>query len=102
MRYQIPLDAGAQKFSINIGDYQYEMTFTYRDGKRPGWVLDVERSDGEMSIYGIPLICGVDLFEQYGHKKIGHLRCMLDGGDDRVPTYEDMGSKIVLIWSDDE
>ena len=29
--YRIPLEAGAQSFSIMLGDNQYELTLVYRD-----------------------------------------------------------------------
>lgn len=100
--YRIPLDAGAQSFSIMLGDYQYEITLVYRDCVFGGWYLDIRRSDGEVSCLGIPIIVGVDLFKQHAYKGLGKLVASFDGGDQRVPTYEDMGSKLILTWSRDE
>ena len=97
--YRIPLDAGAQSFSIMLGDYQYELTLVYRDCVYGGWYLDVVRSDGEGRCLGIPIIVGVDLFAQHAYKGIGHLVASLDGGVQRVPTYDDMGSLLTLTWS---
>ena len=35
--YRIPLEAGAQSFSIMLGDNQYELTLVYRDCLYGGW-----------------------------------------------------------------
>lgn len=100
--YRIPLEAGAQSFSIMLGDNQYELTLVYRDCLYGGWYLDVVRSDGEVRCLGVPIIVGVDLFAQHSYKGIGYLYASLDGGSLRVPTYEDMGSSLILTWSPDD
>ena len=100
--YRIPLDAGAQSFSIMLGDYQYKLTLVYRDCLYGGGYLDIVRADGEESCLGIPIILGVDLFAQHAYKGLGRLIASLDGGGDRVPTYDDMGSLLILTWRQDD
>ena len=97
--FAIPLGRGAQTFTIGLGDVPVRMSLTYRDADGGGWVLDIERSDGSDAIYGIPLVLGVDLLAQHAHKRLGHLRCVLDGNAERVPTFDDVGSGLTLIWS---
>lgn len=101
MRYEIPLNAGAQSFSISLGGFQYEMTLIYREADGGGWFLDMVRADGSGAVYGIPLVLDVDLLAQHAHKHFGHLYASLDGGADRTPTWEDMGSKLSLQWEEE-
>ena len=101
MIYEIPLDAGAQSFSISLGGYQDQMKLVYRNGTGGGWFLDMTRADGTGSILGIPIILGVDLLAQHQYKGFGHLRATLESGETGHPTYSDMGSGLHLYWSDE-
>lgn len=100
--YQIPLSAGAQSFSIVLGGVQYRMTLIYREAAGGGWFLDMVRADGTDAVYGIPLVLGADLLAQYDYKGFGHLHCSLSAGKEHKPDYEDVGSTLTLIWSEDE
>ena len=101
MRYQIPLSEGAQSYAITLGDFTYQITIIYRGAEGGGWFMDIVRADGTDAIYGIPLVLGVDLLEQYQYKDMGHLFVEMDAGATRAPSYDDMGSTISLFWEDD-
>ena len=100
--YQIPLTSGAQSFTINLGDVQYKMTLIYRDAYGGGWFLDMERTDETDAIFGIPLVLGVDLLAQHSYKNFGHLYVEMDGGIKRRPTYEEIGTTVILKWTDND
>ena len=102
MRYEIPLTAGAQSFSISLGDAQYQLTLIYRDADCGGWFLDMSRADGSAAVCGLPLVLGVDLLAQHQHLHFGHLYVVLDGGAVRAPTWDDMGTKISLEWEPEQ
>jgi hypothetical protein len=95
---KIPLSEGSQTFMVQLGDLYVQITLTYRKATYGGWFLDIETTDGETVLNGVPLVCGVDLFEQYGYKGLGSLYCLVDGKYTTNPTYEDMGSTIELYW----
>lgn len=99
--YEIPLDAGAQSFTISLGGVQYRYRLIYRVADGGGWFLDIERVDGTDAILGIPLLLNVDLLEQYQHKGFGHLWATRDRGIGEHPTYDDMGNGISLFWSEE-
>lgn len=98
MRYEIPLTTGAQEFSVSLGDYQYTMTLIYREADGGGWFLDMVRADGSGAVYGIPIVIGPDLLAQHQYKGFGHLYASIDGGAERIPTWDDMGSVLSLQW----
>ena len=99
--YEIPLTAGAQRFTVNLGGIQYRMTLTYRNAVGGGWFLDMERIDEADAIFGMPLLIGIDLLAQYEHKGFGHLAAFMDAGATGEPSFDDMGSTIHLYWSPD-
>ena len=102
MSIRIPLSSVAQKFSITLGKYFLSFTLIYRDAVDGGaWYLDIATSDGSIAIYGMPLVCGVDLLAQFQHRGLGHLTARVIGQNSvSVPTYSDMGSNIELLWDE--
>lgn len=99
--YEIPLDPGAQSFSVNLGGVQYKFRLIYRNAVGGGWFLDMEKADGTDGILGIPLLVGIDLLAQHAHKGFGHLMATMESGKSGHPTYEDMGSALHLFWSNE-
>lgn len=99
--YEIPLDSGAQSFTISLGETRYRFRFVYRVADCGGWFLDMERTDGADAVCGIPLLLNIDLLAQYQHKGFGHLWATRDRGSGEHPTYDDMGSSIRLFWSEE-
>lgn len=100
--YEIPLDAGAQSFTVNLGGVQYKMTVVWREAVGGGWFLDMERADKTEAIYGLPLLPCVDLLAQHEHLGFGHLMATLESGEaGQRPTYDDMGNALHLYWSEE-
>lgn len=97
---QIPLTSGPQTFFIGLGDYYWQITLLYRDSDLGGWSIDMERTDDGEQIFGIPVICGVDLLAQFQYRGIGHLYATVDGRYDVKPTYSDMGATLALYWEE--
>jgi hypothetical protein len=92
------LSTGAQTFTTNLGDLYVQITLQYREADGGGWFLDIETTDGEKALYGIPIVCGVDLLAQHQYRGLGHLYALVDGRYDGTPTYDDMGSDLELYW----
>ncbi|WP_248468112.1 phage baseplate plug family protein [Providencia rettgeri] len=60
---EIPLSNKNQEFDIQLGNKTYHLRVTFRE--YCGWVLDIMTQSKEEIISGIPLVHGVDIFEQY-------------------------------------
>ena len=96
--YSIPLTSGAQKFQVSLGDQTVQIRLVWRTAEGGGWFMDVMQTDGTAIVAGVPLRCGVNLFDQYEYLGLGKMQCMLDGDDSRDPDYEDMGTNLQLYW----
>lgn len=94
--YKIPLDSGNQKFSLTVGNTEYRVELIYRDIDEGGWDLTLKDSDGNDLIAGIPLVTGCNLLEQYQTVIVGSLWVEVEGQDDAVPSYDDMGSSVLM------
>lgn len=91
--YEIPLQASAQQFSIQLAGVVYQFTLIWRTGAEAGWFLDIALSSGAAVVQGIPLVTGADLLAQYPDKNFGGaLRVATDGDPDAVPTYGNLGA----------
>ena len=97
-KYEIPLSAGAQKFSIKLGENTLQIRLVWREASGGGWFMDLFDNDGLNLITGIPLRCGQDVLEEHAHLGLGRMTVSLDGENNRDPSYADMGSKIELYW----
>lgn len=60
---EIPLQATNQEFDIQLGNKNYHLKTTYREFN--GWMLDIQTQSKEDILMGIPLLHGIDIFEQY-------------------------------------
>ena len=99
-QYRIPLTEGSQTFSVTLGDWQFKVSLIYRDADGGGWFIDLERTDGGVSVYGLPLVTGVDLLAQHKHLGLGGLLVQWDGGRMEYPSFEDMGKTVTVLWDD--
>ena len=93
--YEIPLSPEPQRFSISLGDIEYQLRLSYQDAPEGGWLLDISNSSdnpGAPIVAGIPLVTGADLLEQYRHLGIaGELWVSTDADSDAVPTFANLG-----------
>lgn len=91
--YEIPLNAGNQRFNVALGGVQYSMLLQWRGGPDAGWFVDIASVAGVPILSGVPLVTGADLLAQYtnlGFK--GQLRVATDGTPDAVPTSTNLGN----------
>lgn len=96
--YEIPLNAGAQQFFIQLANVQYSLTLTWCE-PASSWVLAIASSDGTPILSSIPLVPGVDLLGQYPHLNFGgSLYVQKDGAANDAPLYSDLGSAAKLYF----
>lgn len=60
---EIPLMSKNQEFDIQLGNKVYHLRVVFRE--YCGWVLDVMTQSKEDILTGVPLLHGVNIFEQY-------------------------------------
>ncbi|MFV8941783.1 phage baseplate plug family protein [Moellerella wisconsensis] len=60
---EIPLSNKNQEFDIQLGGKVYHLRVVFRE--YCGWILDVMTQSKEEVLLGIPIVHGVDIFEQY-------------------------------------
>lgn len=98
--FKIPLAFGTpQRFTITLGQVEYQFTLKYANVADGGWILDIADSIGNPIVQGIPLVTGADLLAQYRHLGFrGRLWVQTLSDPDAVPTFESLGNDGVLWW----
>lgn len=97
---EIPLTPDNQQFDISINNVDYKMRLIWRES---GWFLDLQNSDGEEIIAGIPLVTGVNLLEQYAYLQPGFgLWVLSDTALNDAPGQYDLGYTAHLCISTEE
>lgn len=98
--FRIPLKGGTpQRFTITLGQIEYQLTLRYRNIDQGGWCVDIADAIGAAIIAGIPLVTGADLLEQYKHLNFGgRLWVQTLSDPDAVPTFDNLGSDGLLYW----
>jgi hypothetical protein len=91
-RYEVPLTAEPQKFSIALAGVNYQMILKWNVSANC-WILDIYTEAGISMLTGIPLITGTDLLAQYRYLNFGgSLICESAFDINAVPTFENLGS----------
>jgi len=91
-RYEIPLISQSQKFNIVLAGVSYKLNVHWCIPAN-AWVLDMLDKNDLAILTGIPLVTGVNLFDQYDYLNLGgQLIAATDNDPDLVPTYENLGS----------
>lgn len=97
--YEIPLTAGAQKFTITLASVEYQARLDWCAADQGGWLLSLADATGAPLAAGIPLVTGADLLGQYAYLGIGGaLYVTTDGDPDAAPTYANLGGLARLYW----
>lgn len=98
--FQIPLEVGTpQRFSITLGQREYQITLRYRNVEQGGWCADIADANGTPIIEGVPLVTGADLLAQYKHLNFGgRLWVQTLSNPDAVPTFDNLGADGLLYW----
>ena len=94
--YEIPLQAGNQKFNVTLGKAIFKLRLIYRIDQ---WYLDILDTSEKPLITGLLLCPGIDLLEQYKHVINGSLY-VVNFEKDEIAKYGYLGSKIKLYYED--
>ncbi len=95
--YKVPLSNTNQKFNINLNGKTYKLQLIYRGSK---WFLDVMDTSENYLISGIPLVAGDNLLAQHQHILKGGFY-VANSNKHEEQSFNDLGNKITLYWSDD-
>lgn len=90
--YEIPIQPGtAQKFSVQLSGVGYNFHLYWNDPAQ-NWVLDISDVDGNPIAFGIALVTGSNLLEQYNYLGfVGALIVQSDNDYDLVPNFTSLG-----------
>ena len=98
----LALNGGNHTFTTVLGTNTFTMQILYREAPLGGWYLDMINTISGVSLWGLPIISGEDVLAQFQHLGWGHLRFEFAPGVSEVPTFDEMGDGITMIWSDDD
>lgn len=90
--YEIPTSPEAQSFTIELAGITYGINLYFCE-PAAAWVIDLTSQDGTQILSCVPLVTGVDLFEQYPYLNLGgKLFALTDNDPDAPPTFADLGT----------
>lgn len=97
--YEIPLSPAPKRFLISLSGVTYLLQFMYRDAPMGGWVMDVSDNLGNPMAFGIPLVTGENVLQQFDYLGFqGEMWVSSDGDRDTLPTFENLGVGSHLYW----
>jgi len=90
--YKIPLTPEPQRFEIQLGKVTYSIGLEWCEPNL-SWILNLYNAQETPILQGIPLVTGVDLFEQYEYLGLGGgLYATTSGDPNAPPTFENLGT----------
>lgn len=96
--YVVPLIAANQQFFISLAGVTYHLKVKWNKFSN-AWVLDIQDSQQNNILTGIPMVTGCDLLEQYQYLNIGGAMVVQSTNDpDLVPDYTTLGSTGLLFF----
>lgn len=98
-----PNDTFSSTFKVN-GKKRTFYFFLRYNTEANYWVLDISDQSKEPILNSIPLITGINIFEQYEYLKIGKAYIVKtdDSILDDIPNDKNLSSDFVLVWGDNE
>ncbi len=98
--FLIPLTNTPQEFNITLGQMDLIIICKWNDSVEAGWVIDILDDVTNLPIVcNIPLVTGVDLFEQFEYLGFNaKLIVYTDGDENAVPTLENLGINSNLYY----
>lgn len=107
--YKIPLTSNPnQTFKVGIPSKDKTIDKfifnVYYNLSSECWCLNIKDIQGKDLVSNIPLVCGVDLLEQYYYMGLGKayiINLDQNSREDR-PNMYNLESKYILVWSDTE
>lgn len=98
-KYEIPLDANPQTFSINLGGTVYSLVVRWNRIAQ-AWQLDIADANNVPILNSIPLVTGADLLAQFAHLNFGGtLTVSTDGNASAIPTFDNLGTTSHLYFT---
>lgn len=98
--YEIPLTPSQnQKMSISLNGVSYNLVFNWVNADQGGWTIDINDSNDNAIVQGIPLTTGADLLAQLKYLNLGGgLVVETDGEQTDVPTFDNLGQQSHLYY----
>ena len=89
--FEIPLSPVGRSFTIDLANTTYNLTVRW-NGVAEIWTLDIADQAGNAVLFGIPLVTGCDLLEQFGYLDIGgQLYAQTDHDPNTPPGMTNLG-----------
>jgi hypothetical protein len=96
--YKLPLTPEPQAFEIQLGNKSYSVQVLWCE-QNTSWIFDLSDIQQNPILRGIPLVTGVDLFEQYEYLNLGgQLRATTTGDATSPPTFENLGTLGIVYF----
>lgn len=96
---QIPLSGAPERFTISLANTTYTLTLQWRDNALGGWVLDIGDASNNPLVAGLALTTSGDLLAPYPDLNFGGaLYVVNSAGGDAVPTFDNLGSDVILVF----
>lgn len=100
--YEIPLNAFAEEFNVEIQGVNYLLRTKWNEPLQ-AWTLDIGRSENDWLIRNLALVAGENLLQQYEHLKLGFgLIVVIDSDENADPTEANLGtdSHLIVVTND--
>lgn len=95
--WEVPLIAHTQKMRIDLGGAFFTLHLKFNSVCNT-WVMDINDTDDNTLLHGIPLVPGTDLFGQFRYMGIGGglpmivMTVAVGRSPDEIPTYANLGT----------
>lgn len=97
--YEIPLRKGPQKFSVQLGSNEYQVSLAYAAAPDGGWSMTIADADGKTLTAGIMVTSGEDMLQQFVYLGIpGAIYAATDNDADTPPTFDNLGAGGQLFY----
>ncbi len=104
--YVIPLDSSPnQTFTSTIpvdGEKLKLFFFLRYNTEQKCWNMDIFNQDKEPLVNSLPLVCGLNILEQYSYLKIGsaYIHKLEPNLIEDRPNEYNLGTSYALVWGD--
>jgi hypothetical protein len=96
--YLIPLTPQNQELDVSLAGVTYHLRIKWNAAQQ-SWSLDIQDSQQEPILNGIPLVTGCDILEQYGYENIGGAMVVQSTtSPDTGPDFNSLGSTVNLFF----
>lgn len=104
--YEIPLSTSFNQEFYSIipinGENKKLFFFLRYNTIADCWIMDIKDENKKELVCNISLVCGIDLFEQYQYKHIGHAFIYAQGENLDRPNKNNLGKSYKLFWYSEE